>query len=37
MIKIENLSKIFITEDVQTKALNGINLTINSGEFIYIM
>ena len=37
MIKIENLSKIFITEDVQTKALNGINLTINSGEFISIM
>ena len=37
MIKIENLSKIFITEDVQTKALNGINLTINSGEFISII
>ena len=37
MIKIENLSKIFITEDVQTKALNEINLTINSGEFISIM
>ena len=37
MIKIENLSKIFITEDIQTKALNEINLIINSGEFISIM
>lgn len=37
MIKIENLSKIFQTEDIQTKALNEINLTINSGEFVSIM
>lgn len=37
MIKIENLSKIFSTEDIQTKALNEINLTINSGEFVSIM
>ncbi|GGF10996.1 putative ABC transport system ATP-binding protein [Chishuiella changwenlii] len=37
MIKIENLSKIFVTEEVQTKALNGVSLTINSGEFVSIM
>lgn len=37
MIKIEKLSKIFVTEDLQTKALNEIDLTINSGEFISIM
>ncbi|WP_353164003.1 ABC transporter ATP-binding protein [Empedobacter brevis] len=37
MIKIENLSKIFVTEDIQTRALNGINMNINSGEFVSIM
>lgn len=37
MIKIENLSKIFQTEEIQTKALNNINLNIQSGEFISIM
>lgn len=37
MIKIDNLSKVFVTEDIQTKALNEINLTVNSGEFVSIM
>lgn len=37
MINIENLNRIFITEEVQTKALNNINLTINEGDFISIM
>ena len=37
MIKIENLSKIFQTEEIQTKALNNINLNIQSGEFVSIM
>lgn len=37
MITIQNLNRVFITEDVQTKALNSINLTINEGEFISIM
>ena len=29
MIKLENLQKIFRTEEVETVALNGVNLTID--------
>lgn len=37
MIKIENLNKIFLTEDIETTALNNINLEINKGDFIALM
>lgn len=37
MIKIENLSKIFQTEEVETTALNNIKLEIKQGEFVAIM
>lgn len=37
MIKTENLSMLFTTEDVQTKALNEISLEIKKGEFVAIM
>lgn len=37
MINIQNLSKIFRTEEVETAALNGINLQINEGDFLSIM
>ncbi|MEL1244755.1 ABC transporter ATP-binding protein [Flavobacterium sp. DGU11] len=37
MIKIENLSKVFRTEEVETKALNGISLEVKEGEFVTIM
>jgi len=37
MITIQNLSKIFRTEEVETSALNGINLQINQGDFLSIM
>ncbi len=37
MIAIKNLTKIFRTEEVETAALNGINLTINEGDFVSIM
>lgn len=37
MIKTEKLSMIFTTEDVQTKALNEVNLEIGRGEFVAIM
>lgn len=37
MIKTENLSMLFTTEDVQTKALNEVNLEIKKGEFVAIM
>jgi putative ABC transport system ATP-binding protein len=37
MINIQNLSKIFRTEEIETKALNKVSLTIHQGEFISIM
>jgi putative ABC transport system ATP-binding protein len=37
MIKTENLSKIFRTEDIETKALNSVNLHVKEGEFVAIM
>lgn len=37
MIKTTNLQKIFTTEEVETTALNGIDMQINGGEFVAIM
>ncbi|MBE8715032.1 ABC transporter ATP-binding protein [Sphingobacterium hungaricum] len=37
MITIKDLTKVFVTEEIQTKALNAIQLQIKSGEFISIM
>ncbi|MBP2834149.1 ABC transporter ATP-binding protein [Aquimarina sp. U1-2] len=37
MIKIKNLKKSFRTEEVETLALNGVNLTVEGGEFVAIM
>ena len=37
MIQIKNLSKIFRTEEVETKALSEVSITINQGEFVTIM
>lgn len=37
MIKTENISMLFTTEDVQTRALNNVNLEIAQGEFVAIM
>ena len=37
MIQINNLSKIFRTEEIETKALNEVSITINQGEFVTIM
>ncbi len=37
MIQIKDLSKVFRTEEVETRALNGISMQINAGEFIAIM
>ncbi len=37
MIKTVNLQKIFRTEEVQTQALNGVNIEVNEGEFVAIM
>lgn len=37
MIKIEKLTKIFRTENVETTALNGISLEVADGEFVAVM
>ena len=37
MIRIENLTKIFRTEEVETSALNGVSLQVAEGEFVAIM
>jgi len=36
LIHLDGLSKVFYTEEVETHALGGINLDINSGEFLSI-
>lgn len=36
LIKLENLKKIFHTEEVETHALNDISLTITKGEYVSI-
>ena len=37
IIEIKNLQKVFRTELVETVALNGVNLTVEKGEFVAIM
>ncbi len=37
MIKVENLSKCFRTEDVETIALDNVSFQVNPGEFVAIM
>jgi len=37
MIQIKDLKKSFRTEEVETLALNGVNLTVENGEFVAIM
>lgn len=37
MIKAENLTKVYRTEEVETSALNQVNLQVKQGEFISIM
>jgi len=37
MIKLTNVSRIFRTHDVETTALNKINLTVEQGDFLAIM
>jgi putative ABC transport system ATP-binding protein len=37
MIKLKNLEKVYTTEEVETTALNSINLEIKDGEFVAIM
>ncbi len=37
MINIRSLSKVFRTEEIETKALNEVSITINQGDFVSIM
>ena len=37
MIKTEKLTKVFRTEEVETYALNGVDINIKKGEFVAVM
>lgn len=37
MIRIENLSKVFRTSEIETVALNRINIEVKQGEFVAVM
>ena len=37
MLNLENISKVYRTTDIETAALNGVNITIDAGEFVAIM
>lgn len=37
MIKLENLSKVFRTDEIETTAIAGIDLHVKEGEFVGIM
>jgi len=37
MLRTENLTRIFRTDEVETIALNGVNIEVKDGEFIAIM
>ena len=37
MIKIENLQKVFRTDEVETWALNNVSIEVKEGEFVAIM
>jgi putative ABC transport system ATP-binding protein len=36
LINLENITKVFLTDEVETHALSGVHLTINSGEYVSI-
>ncbi|GET24235.1 ABC transporter ATP-binding protein [Prolixibacter sp. NT017] len=37
MINLQDISKVFTTREVETRALTNINLTIDEGEFVSVM
>ncbi|TQV72590.1 ABC transporter ATP-binding protein [Exilibacterium tricleocarpae] len=37
MLKLQDVSKIYRTDEVETVALNAVNIEINAGEFVAIM
>src|SRR5258708_30105328 len=36
MIHLENISKLFVTDEVETRALDGVTLDIQKGEYVAI-
>jgi putative ABC transport system ATP-binding protein len=36
LIRLENISKVFLTDEVETRALSSVNLEIKNGEFVSI-
>src|SRR5580693_7378950 len=36
LIKLDNITKVFLTEDVETHALSGIHLDIQKGEYVSV-
>ena len=36
LIQLDNISKVFFTDELETHALSGIDLNINNGEFVSI-
>jgi putative ABC transport system ATP-binding protein len=37
MIKLNSLTKVYLTEEVETTALNNINLEVKEGEYVAVM
>ena len=37
MLKVENLRKVFRTEEIETIALNGVSFEVKQGEFVAVM
>lgn len=37
MIKTQNLVKVYYTDEIETTALNNVNLTISKGDFVAVM
>lgn len=37
MLKVENLKKVFRTEEIETIALNGVSFEVKEGEFVAVM
>jgi len=37
MLKLHNLSKIYATDEIETVALNNVNIEITAGEFVAVM
>ena len=36
LLKLDNVTKVFLTDEVETHALSGIHLEINKGEYVAI-